>query len=336
MKVLAFTRCTFAFCAAAAMLVACGGSQFSNAAPNATPNNDTATGPERISDLHGALAPDAALTGIYASEYQDSGPSIFGYPTDNLRNRRPFCKKSVSDVFGVAVDGKGNFIAPGFYHAISVFRGPDMCGPKVGEFHAISGDDGAVDAASADAINGVTAIAIYQDAGTGYGSLQLCTLKRNCTTNLTNGYAMNEVLAVAMREGQCWASSAAPTALTYFKGCAEPGQTATGYANESAGGLDIDKYGDIVAISASSSQVYVYSGCRPACKVVGGPFTLLGTSFYGRLNGNSTRLAVADYQYGQIDIYKYEPKAITYLYSFNRGLSASREVYGVAYNPRSI
>lgn len=38
-----------------------------------------------------------------------------------------------------------------------------------------------------------------------------------------------------------------------------------------------------------------------------------------------------------MDIYKYTPKAITYKYSFNSGLSSSSDadVVGAAYNPRS-
>jgi hypothetical protein len=156
---------------------------------------------------------------------------------------------------------------------------------------------------------------------------------------------MNEVLAVAMSNaGDCWASSAADTALTYFKGCAEPAQNATGYLNPSAGGLDIDNHGNLVAISdaspdehgvslQSSSEVYVYSGCNPKCTLVGGPFALEGGSLYGHLNKENTRFVAADHEYGQVDIYKYTPTAIRYLYSFNNGLSTS--IIGAAYNPRS-
>ena len=78
----------------------------------------------------------------------------------------------------------------------------------------------------------------------------------------------------------------------------------------------------------------VYSGCKPKCKKIGGPFSLQGTSLYGHLNEDSSRFAAADYQYGQIDIYKYAPTNIAYMYSFNNGLS-SGERMGAAYNPRS-
>jgi hypothetical protein len=59
-----------------------------------------------------------------------------------------------------------------------------------------------------------------------------------------------------------------------------------------------------------------------------------GASMYGHLNEDSSRFATADYQYGQIDIYKYAPMGITYTYSFDNGLSAGARM-GAAYNPRS-
>ncbi len=76
-----------------------------------------------------------------------------------------------------------------------------------------------------------------------------------------------------------------------------------------------------------------YSGCKPKCKKVGGPFPLQGSSWYGHLNATSTRFAAADYEYGQVDVYKYNPTTLTYLYSFNSGLNSG--ITGAAYNPRS-
>jgi hypothetical protein len=81
--------------------------------------------------------------------------------------------------------------------------------------------------------------------------------------------------------------------------------------------------------------VYVYSGCKPACKAIGGPFPLKGTAVYGHLNEDSTSFAAADYQYGQVDVYRYSPTAITYRYSFNNGISVNSGIVGAAYNPRS-
>ncbi len=41
----------------------------------------------------------------------------------------------------------------------------------------------------------------------------------------------------------------------------------------------------------------------------------------------------ADFEFGQVDVYKYGPTSLTYEYSFNNGLSASDDVEGVAVNP---
>jgi hypothetical protein len=114
---------------------------------------------------------------------------------------------------------------------------------------------------------------------------------------------------------------------------------AKGYENTDGGGIDVDSHGNLVSISCSvvscsTPQLYVYSGCRPKCKKIGGPFPLQGASQYGHLNEDSTRFAAADYEYGQVDVYKYTAASITYLYSFDDGLSAGGRM-GAAYNPRS-
>jgi hypothetical protein len=325
---------------AAAMLARCGGSQRPIGAPGAMRQTSAPAMYSLQRTVFGVPAPDSARGGIYASEERSSGPDVFGYPNNNRSNGPPTCSENTESTYNVAVDGKGNLIVPDSYGTITVFKGPSMCGRELGSFHTIWGDDYPADATSPDAANGTIAVGIVQDSGSGVGSIELCTLKSGCTTNLLYGYQMNLVFAVAMnRKADCWASSAEPTALTYFKGCSGSGQLAIGYANPSAGGLDIDKNGNLVSISCSVAScstpaLYVYSGCKPKCKKIGGPFSLQGTSTYGHLNEGSSRFAAADYQYGQIDIYKYTPTRIKYLYSFNNGLSASRGM-GAAYNPRS-
>jgi hypothetical protein len=83
-------------------------------------------------------------------------------------------------------------------------------------------------------------------------------------------------------------------------------------------------------------MVYVYSGCKPSCTLVGGPYALQGLSVFGHLNHQSMTFAAADFQYGQVDVYQYNsPSSFNYYYSFNNGLSASSLVEGVAFNPRA-
>lgn len=286
--------------------------------------------------------------GIYVSGYggsNDTEPFIAGFAERNRQNRAPICSESIPNVDDIAADEKGDLIVPALAKGVEIFAGPDMCGPELGWIDETVGD--AIDAASIDAANGPIVVAVNDD-GSGSGSLLVCTLKNGCATNLQNP-GMHQVISVALAKNRdCWASSD-PVALTYFRGCSGSGQTATGYENPYPGGLDIDKDGNLVSISnqvinqdgktvplsVPTYAVYVYSGCRPACKRVGGPFTLEGQASYGHLNGNSTAFAVADYRLGQIDVYKYSPKALTYDYSFNNGLFES-SIKGVAYNRRSV
>ena len=71
-------------------------------------------------------------------------------------------------------------------------------------------------------------------------------------------------------------------------------------------------------------------GLQTGVQEIGGPFSLEGSTIFGHLNKDSTAFAAGDNQFGQVDIYKYAPKNVTYLYSFNSGLSVSGDVGGVA------
>jgi hypothetical protein len=139
--------------------------------------------------------------------------------------------------------------------------------------------------------------------------------------------------------GNCWGDGIDPSGLatlTYFAGCSGGGVQATGFVNSSFGGIDIDASGNLVTIDGFAPAVYVYSGCNPACTLVGGPFPLIGDAIFGHLNSKfNNKLATGNFVNGQIDIYRYTPTSLTYAYSFNNGLSPSLDVEGAAYNKRS-
>jgi hypothetical protein len=282
-------------------------------------------------------ATSVSTHGIYASQ-NDS--TVLGYRENNRRDRGPVCNLSVGAAGDIAADANGDLIVPGGYN-VSVFSGPDMCGPSLATI-SMGWAGYAVDAASLNAKNGAIAVAAIQN-GSGPGSIELCTISAGCGSYL-RADGMNIVIGVAVgNNGDCWASwETGPSegyaaALTYFKGCTGSGTTAKGYQNPAAGGLDIDKRGNLVSISCThfgctQPSVYVYSGCDPKCRLVGGPFSLKGTSTYGHLNGDSTNFVAADSQYDQVDVYKYESTALTYLYSFQKGLSNSATLTGAAYN----
>jgi hypothetical protein len=289
--------------------------------------------------LHGRPGPDAVAGGVYVSEFYST--DLFGYQRQNKGNNPPTCTlPGVVFPNDIASDDRGNIIDPdGGSRSVMVFKGSGKCGALIGAFHDKSGQPS--DATSANAETGPIAVAhIYSSKAFKHrgGTVTLCTIAGSCATPLVNAN-MYEVGGVAMsRSGDCWVTaldgSGNPT-MTYFQGCTGAGATATGFLNANIGGLDIDKDGNIVSISSYDSQVYVYSGCNPACKLVSGPFKLNGQAIFGHLNRQAMAFATADFQYGQIDVYMYTPKKIKYLYSFNSGLSATNVVEGVAFAPRS-
>jgi hypothetical protein len=345
---------TSALCATVAigLLAGCAGY---NSAPNASlpgvgsqtgyrpisVDDDTYTPPRALTVVH-ALVPDAmkapaATTGIYISQFK--GTSIFGYPASNKGNKGPICTVTgVSAVNDVDVDGKGNLIDPdGASRYVMLFKGPNMCGKSLGLIADTYGQPS--DASSPDAATGKIAVGNILDTGSTPGSLSICTLKGGCTTNLTNG-KMYEAGGVAMsNKGDCWVdakpTSTGGAALIYFKGCAGTGVVAKGFKSAYYGGIDIDNKGNLVIIDELVMQTTIYSGCNPTCKVVGGPFSLKAKTFFAKLNAANTDYVGVDRTLGVVDVYSYSTKAIKFLYSFNKGLTASLQPEGVAQLPRS-
>jgi hypothetical protein len=337
--------------AAVAFLAACSGSArlpqalYALPAVNEAPQrSDFATVvPPQLRPIGGAAAlpftlePSAkSAGGIYASEVYAT--DIWGFPIQNNHNRKAMCVVThVQGANGIAVDASGNLIDPdGGTDTVIVFKGPTMCGAKLGEVKDPYGQPS--DAASADAANGTIVIANIFDTNKKPGSVTRCTLAHGCKTNLKSSN-MDEVAGVALaKNGDCWASAtdskSTPT-LTYFKGCLAPGKKASGYRNAYYGGLDIDSSGNLVSLSYQDAKLYVYKGCNPKCALVGGPFAMKGAATFGHLNATSTKLVTGDFQYGRIDVYNYSPGKVRFAYSFNRGFSPSELVEGAAFNPRS-
>ena len=282
--------------------------------------------------------PIKAQRGVYVDLQTGlSSSEILGYQNKNGRPR-PFCKvNGVGFADRVAVDPVGNLIVlDSFTSSITVFRGPQMCGRKLGSFKDPYGQP--LDAASDDAATGRIAVANIFD-NSGNGSVSVCTIAHGCTKNLTTNN-MVEVAGVAVsNNGDCWVSavnSSFASTLTFFRHCSGTGKLSGGFRNKSYGGIEIDAQGNILAISWSgySSQLYVYQGCNPRCKLIGGPFMLQHQTLTGHLNEEGTTFAVADYQRTRIDIYRYAPTSLTYEYSVTDGLSGGTTT-SVAFTPRS-
>lgn len=285
-----------------------------------------------------ALASGAKISrGIYASEY-DNG-EILGYAGTNPRNKPPTCTLTAGAyVNGIAVDGKGNLIVPvGATRAVEIFKGPSMCGRKLASLSDPYGQPS--DATSFDAETGgiVVGNAFDGQSGSSPGSVSVCSVATGCGENLTDPN-LSEVYGVTQAKNRdCWASGLHGSAavLIYFKGCDSAGRMAKHFLNESPGGLEVDKDGNILAIGAFEPKLYVYKGCNPNCVLIGGPFPLHGEAIFGHLNAGSTAFATASFENSSIDVYSYSPTKLTYLHSFYNGLNGSYNVEGVAVVPRS-
>lgn len=354
MKLLRSTRYALGVPAAVVILSACSGiSHIAPTSPATVTQNPQWSAhvslipkqmwPRGPMPLFGRAAPATAMRGIYVSEV--AGTSILGYKKGQRPNNPAICSTpfSVGSVNNIAVDGAGNLIDPdGAAGAIIIGQGPNMCGPMAATIADPFGQP--VDASSANALTGKIAVANTFDNGSTPGSISVCSVSAGCKQNLTNP-AMDGVAGVAMdNTGNCWAdaiNSSVQATLTYFAGCTGSGVRTTGFTNVGPGGIDIDASGNLVTIdvrggSGGTGAVDVYSGCKRACKLLSST-PLIAPAIYGHLNSlHNNKLAVADFGNSQIDIYRYSPAGgVTYLYSFNNGLSASLFVEGVAYNKRS-
>jgi len=274
-------------------------------------------------------------SGVYASQFD--GPALLGYHAPNRKNHSPVCKVDANYVNGFSVDGTGNLVVPnGYPSVIGVFRGPDMCGKPMGTFKDPYGQ--ASDAASEDAASGTIVVGNIEGVSSDRaGNIAICTLHHGCSRELKSSHITYYGGGVALsKSGDCWMASEdnaslSSATLTYFRGCKGGGTAARGWKNAYYGGLILDPKGYLISIDYLAPAVWVYKGCNPLCHLVGGPFALQGDSLYGNLSGNL--LAIGDSEFGQVDVYSYSPKRITYEYSFSQGLTPSDLVEAAGFSP---
>ncbi|MFZ0030512.1 MAG: hypothetical protein WAK84_01395 [Candidatus Cybelea sp.] len=280
--------------------------------------------------------PDVRVNeGLYVTEFD--GISVEGYPINNRGNKPPLCTVRSVRPSDVAVDGKGNLLVPNLVAAtVLVLKGPGICGAQTGSVADPYGSPSDV-AAGSDATTGKFIIGNnVGPGGDNPGSVSVCTLKGGCTINLVAVVQYVGGVALA-KNGDCWDSGQDVlyhADLVYHRGCAKSSKRAEHFLNRYYGGLDIDNQGHMVSISSGDAKLYVYSGCNPTCSLVGGPFALRGSPFFGHLNASSTRLAVGNGATNEVDVYSYSPTNVRFLYSFNKGLPRG-DVSGATYNPRS-
>jgi hypothetical protein len=291
-------------------------------------------------------APARAQNGIYVSAYYVT--SVYAFKSDYKQGGNgPKCRlfTGQEDIIEIAADPKGDLILPeGATDSVVVYGGPDLCGPILGTVNDPYGQP--VNAASLDAAKGMIVVANLDSASENVGNLAICTLKGGCTEMLTGSNIVGDGLGVALaKNGDCWLTSAGRgvgARMTYWPGCTGSGETVTGFKNSYYGSLSIDKRGNLVAVDyegGESGLLYVYSGCNPACTVVGGPFVLTGNPLEGALNARGDTFGAMEttvFGGGTVDIYKYSPTKITYEYSFNTGVASSALPEGFAYSPALV
>jgi len=285
--------------------------------------------------LKGRQAPPQEMKGIYVAQF--FGSTVNGYTKNNSGNGAAICTVPGSSVNNVATDTAGNLIVPDAFSGVVVYPGPTMCGS--GSPTTITDSYGqASDAAAVNALTGTTVVGNI--LGPGY--VIACT-SGVCTSLTPSSQGIGEVAGVAMdAAGDCWADSfnAAFTAvvLTYWAGCTGTGQNATGWSNTGYGGIDIDNSGNVVSFNwhgSAGTDLWVYSGCNPACTGVSDNTLTNNTAIFGHIGKHGQRLVAGAYLKGQADIYQYSPSTLTYYYSFNNGLSVTGDTEGAAYSPSS-
>jgi hypothetical protein len=305
--------------------------------------------PTKFMPRRGRLATAAEMQGIYVSTF--AGTDLYGFPKNNSGNGPSTCTVSpTASVNGFGVDESGNLMVPNAFfvssqeeRVVNVY-GPGMCGPLLGTITDPYGQP--ADASAVSATTGNIAVGNIFDISSA-GSVSVCTLSSGtCSTNLTNP-SMYEVAGVAMaNNGDCWAdaiNSSDIASLIYFAGCSGGGVVATGFVNPFYGGIDIDKYGNLVTESlfgpsfSLPSQVYVYSGCNPACTLIS-TSNLTGESIFGHLGKNSQRFVTTNLESADVEVYKYRAQSgLTLNYSFTGGIPcATYECEAAAYSPSSV
>jgi hypothetical protein len=292
--------------------------------------------------FHRVAAPDSAKRGIYVSSF--AGTSIYGFRSNYKQGFGPMCTLYTGQVFVnlIAADPLGNLVVPqNNRRLVKVYQGPNMCGPLLGSLQDPYGQP--ANAASFNAATGTILVADIESKRGSSGNLAVCSLTSGCTQKLEpkfTGVALGVALA---KNGDCWlvTENAAFTAagMTYWRGCSGPGELVTGFKNTSYGSLSIDRHGHLVAVDfkgGGSGQLWVYSGCNPACTVVGGPFALEGQPVSGALNATGENFGTIESEFpygGTIDIYKYTPTKLTYAYSFDSSFAPVSSPEGFAYSP---
>jgi hypothetical protein len=285
-------------------------------------------------------APTALRKGVYIAEYFTN--EILGYAWVTRKNIPPICAIPGTFVVDVATDKSGNLIDPdGGARTVTVFQGPQMCGPKLGSFADNDGQPS--DAATRNAVTRTIYVANLQATNEPYGNVSVCTLAGGCSAVLSSPAIGGQLFAVAEdAQGNVYASGyphasgsgqGNGASLVWWKNGRGKAVQIAAYRNSTPGGLEVDAKNDLLALDTFAPALWVYTGCPETCKAHG-PFALKGETVFGKLNAKLGIFEAADVEYGQVDVYRFAgTKGVTYLYSYSNGMTPSGDVEGIAIDP---
>ncbi|HEY1656287.1 MAG TPA: hypothetical protein VGF86_14370 [Candidatus Tumulicola sp.] len=99
---------------------------------------------------------------------------------------------------------------------------------------------------------------------------------------------------------------------------------------ENAAGVGFDRAGHLLVIDQNIPSLNVYNVGR---RTPVATLPLPGASWFFAFNQDSSRLYVADYALGEIDVFRYRPTALKQTNKITNGITASNTNFGVADTP---
>lgn len=287
--------------------------------------------------------------------YVNTGPNssatqALGYRPYDGKNKGPFCATGVAAEppeapSDIAADPQGNVVVTTFGSVddIFVFPGPAMCNSaSFGLDIQSSSGEPPNDIATLNALEGPIYFATDDSDTYSTSNVQECfKVGSNWQCIAPYGEPWDDIGIAVDRNGNVFTTSFTQ-GLTVWRAGSQYAMPLFGFANRAAGGLAIDKSGNILAVDpydfAGHSALRIYNHCTaPSGCTVFGPFPFKHLVTYAKLEqNNKTLLALAYTGYApvglqdpHVEVYAYHgTNGINYQYSFSNGLEPSDIVSG--------
>lgn len=252
----------------------------------------------------------------YISEM--SATTVNAYQTGNRENGGPVCEVGpVRFAEGITVDGSGTlYVVTHFQRSIGVATFAPNCG-KAGPTYVFphgGPDDPAVDGKTLYVTEPSDRINVYDLSRRRY------PIRKLSHPAVAEGIG----LAVDSHHNLFWATLAhawMEGQVIEFSGGKMPGKLlkATRIGTDFPGGLLFDRDDNLLLVDQTAREVFIYASPYDAPAFQSIP--LKGAGAFCALDAKQTHLYCLDYQYGEVDAYRYPDGA--YLYSYNTGIGYS-------------